>query len=140
MSEVKKMKAEDIASRDLSGLDLEILKSSNQYRQTIQASRDSLAVEVAELAEVRGATFVVVLDERNIVYGVLDLPWMLRRIREERGQDFSRLSDAFVAISQDPDEIARDFHHEWLLDHRPELHLCPAGHYTTDNPCPDHEN
>lgn len=88
--------------------------------------------------EAMSSPLFLVQDENQSVIGVLARDWMLRRISDYRGTEFSTLSEAIENLSNDPNEIARGFHHEWLTEDRIDLLFCPNGYYVVDNPCLDH--
>ncbi|WP_322029167.1 hypothetical protein [Paraburkholderia sp. J76] len=139
MSDDETILAGDMASRDLNDLDLEILQSSDQYPQAIKVEANTLAIEAVSQALASNASLVVVVDTRNEVYGVVDLPWMFRGIDAAAQKNFDSPGEALLAMIQDDSGFWKNFPRDSLTGHRPELHRCRGGHYTTDNPCPIHE-
>jgi hypothetical protein len=132
------MKISDIASRDLSHLDRDTLKNTLSSPTTMVVRAGDSALKVAKMADTKKPGLIVIVGSSNAVRGVVSPDWVLKQFASRRKRKFATLYSALKDLESDPNEVIREFHHEWL-NGRISLFYCATGnHYTSRSPCPIH--
>jgi hypothetical protein len=133
------MKAIDIAFRDVEVFDVGKLQLTAQSAHTMLVPADAPAELMARQADATDACVVLVVDGSGSVQGLVAPNWVRRQLNTHKGIRARSFADALTKFAQDPNEVIRNFEHEWLNVQRVELHWCPVGKHFTDPPrCPKH--
>ncbi len=133
------MKIYNIASRNLAGLDISALENTRTYGDNLVVDAGEDALKVAKAVDSLDPSLIIVQDNQNII-GIINPDELIETISSMRNKNYKLLEDALKELSQDPDEISRNFEHESFNHIRVRMQYCGEGdHYVERLPCPRHK-
>jgi hypothetical protein len=108
------------------------------YSLTVPSHVNAIdAVRIAELNHID--VICVVEPARKLrVQGIVSLDWVSKQIRDHKGIKQPSLIGQLSRMVEDPAEVERSFHHEWLSGdsgERPDLGWCLKHGHLTVLPC-----
>ncbi len=130
------MNINDFAFWGIQEYNLAELDMSQRDLGTLSVHKDNDALAVATFVEISGKELITTVDDYNEIVGVIVPKKLLGRINLNMGKNYKSLPEALADIANDPEEIARHFHHETNNYLKIELNWCDRHkHLTADNPC-----
>jgi glycosyltransferase involved in cell wall biosynthesis len=154
MATPPKLRIFDIATRNFAKVHRGKLDLAMQSDNTIVAAYDASALDIAKRFDraMRAATpvdaqaptdaranaagvVVVVVDRDRSPLGIVEPGAVIKELRKNKQIDEDSFADAIREFANDPKEIGRGYHHEWLTQRRVTMQWCERHGVWTLPPC-----
>ncbi len=132
------MKIKNIASYNFEGLEEEKLNRSKSSKYCLVVDSEENAIRVAKASDSLKIK-VIIVEEKEKIIGVINPKLVVENYNNIKKKSFISLEDALIEIQGDPEEIEKEFHHEYLNSIRARLKYCEdADCYVEESEdCPD---
>jgi hypothetical protein len=105
--------------------------------QTLIVQHDEDVMALAETIDENAISHVVVRDETDSVYGLIDVEWAKGQVRRIN-PTVTNFAETVSVIGNMGAQPNGSYHHEFLTMDRPPLIRCSKGHFVDRLPCAIH--
>jgi hypothetical protein len=131
------MQIKNIAFWHVNDLGLERLEKSRRALGTLVVQEETPAINVAKAVDALGeqAHVVLLVNTDDKITGLFFPEEFRTKLQAIKNIQVDTITEVLTKLLEDPDEQARNFHHEFLNNTRPGVAWCAKGNHFSTDPC-----